>query len=196
MVVKELSIAFAGRGGQGIVFAATTLATALYRMGAYVAQLQSYGAEVRGGSVLAYVVLSKDRIENPFPEAFDIVVALHDAGVARRASSIRASKLILYEGELVKSLKDLSNAVPVPLVEDVMRRVGKEVVNAAALGVLAGLIPELRDGLRDVLKSGKGGDVNVAAFDIGVEKARSLNIPEGLKGVIEEVRNLLASLGK
>ncbi len=194
MVIRELSIAFAGRGGQGIVFAATTLATALYRAGAYVAQLQSYGAEVRGGSVLAYVVLSKNRIENPFPETFDIVITLHDAGVARRASSIRASRLIIYEEELVKSLAGLNNAVPVTLAEDVMRRVGKDVVNAAALGLLAGLAPELKDVLRDVLRSGKEGETNLAAFSIGFEKADSLSIPSELRAVIKDVRNLLASL--
>ncbi len=192
--LREYSIAFMGRGGQGIVFAATSLARAAFIRGAYVAQLQSYGAEVRGGSVLAYVVLSSKPIENPFPEEFNIAVALHEAGVKGRTEVIRRSSLIIYDEELVRSVRGLPQSIGLPIVKSAIRRVGKPVANAVALGVIAGIIPPLKNSIREVLSTGKEGEMNLRAEEVGEELAKELSLKGVGHEVIEEFIRMLNSL--
>ncbi|GEM_PF-682284 len=183
---QEHTIAIAGRGGQGVVLAATLLAKAAFKKGLYVAQLQSYGAEVRGGAVVAYVVLSKQPIENPYPESYDLVIALHEAGVARRRNEILASKAIIADEDLVK---------PIPQNNVIQAKIVKSgTPNMVALGVTAALIPALTEELRKEISKLRNAEENLKSFNTGLELgARLLSKHMKLKDVAENLTKLVSS---
>jgi 2-oxoglutarate ferredoxin oxidoreductase subunit gamma len=184
--IQERAIAIAGRGGQGVVLAATLLARAVFRKGLYVAQLQSYGAEVRGGAVVAYVVLSKQPIENPYPENYDLVIALHEAGVARRRNEILSSKVIVADEDLVKPVpKD--NVVQVKIVKS-------GTPNMVALGIIAAFIPAITEELRKEISKLWNAEENLRSFDTGIRiGVELLGKHTKLKEIVESLTELVSS---
>ncbi len=184
--VQEHTIAIAGRGGQGVVLAATLLARAAFKKGLYVAQLQSYGAEVRGGAVVAYVVLSKQPIENPYPENYDLVVALHEAGVARRRNEILSSKAIIADEDLVRSIpKD--NVIWVKIVKS-------GTPNMVALGIITAFIPAITEELRKEISKLWNAEENLRSFDTGIRiGVELLGKYTKLKDVAESLTKLVSS---
>ncbi len=133
-MVRELSAALLGMGGQGVVYAVTTLANALFKSGYYVSQLQSYGAEVRGGSVLAYVVFSKEPIENPFIDSFNYVAVLHSAGLRRWGRLVEGSEVVIVNEDLIPKELIKESWIKVPLTKLAPNR-----ESMAALGCLAAI---------------------------------------------------------
>ncbi len=167
----EIKIAFAGRGGQGIVTAARNLADAFFKAGYYVAQLQSYGAEVRGGSVIAYVIASEKGIENPFVEDFDIAFNLHDAGVKRWRSLFVNTKYVVRDPDLVKECMG-RECFDIKITSIAIQKTGKQIPNVLVLGMIGGLIPQLREYLTQsssiVLK-------NIELFEVGEKLGEELS---------------------
>jgi len=104
---KRLSVLFAGVGGQGIVLSAELLSEAVFRLGLEVAMLQGYGAEVRGGPVYAYVVISEERIENVFVEEFDAVFLLHRRPLEIWRHMFDLSKILIFDSDLVPTARGL-----------------------------------------------------------------------------------------
>ena len=184
--IREHTIAIAGRGGQGVVLAATLLARAAFKKGLYVAQLQSYGAEVRGGAVVAYVVLSRQPIENPYPESYDLVIALHEAGVARKKNEILSSKAIIADEDLVKPIpKD--NVVRVKVV-----RSGAP--NMVALGIITAFIPAITEELREEVSKLWNAEENLRSFDTGIRiGVELLGKHANLKDIAEDLAKLVSS---
>lgn len=164
---KELSVGLVGRGGQGILFATTILANALFNSGYYVAQLQNYGAEVRGGAVLAYVIYSTERIENPFIESFDSLVMLHDVKIEAWKKIIASSRTVIADEDIVRNPPP--HAIMLPLIKVAAERglSGKE--NVVALGCLAGMGVVGLDALQEVIPKGRDSGRNLAALRLGYE---------------------------
>ncbi len=165
------SIAFIGRGGQGIVFAATLLGEILFKSGYYVAQLQSYGAEVRGGSVIAYVVYGREPIENPFIEGFDYAIVLHEDGLKRWREHISRSKTVYVDSELVKTRLD--NMVETPLSRVAMENNVYDALNVVGVGLIHRIalknIP--LEVAEEVIKSKKRSQLNLKAYKLGYRLA-------------------------
>ncbi len=170
----KYSIAFLGVGGQGIVFVAEVLSEALFRQGKYVAQLQSYGAEVRGGTVLAYVVVDDEPIDNPFIEGFTIALILHKSVLSRWQSHIRNSQYVFADRDLVG---DVTESIGKPVVLVPIYRVSMEnsvsgSENIVALGFTYGtkLVSELDPAIvYEVLNRKAGAEKNIKAFRVGLE---------------------------
>ena len=162
---KELSVGLVGRGGQGIIFAATALANALFNSGYYVAQLQSYGAEVRGGSVLAYVIYSEERIENPFIESFDKLVMLHDVKIEAWRKLVESSRAVIADEDLVKNPPPHAIKLPITRVAAESGVGGRE--NVVALGCLAGMGVVSLEALERVLPKGRDSSKNITALKLG-----------------------------
>ena len=172
-----MSVAFGGSGGQGIVFAAEVLAETLFEHGLYVSQLQSYGAEVRGGSVLAYVVLDDKPIENPFIESFSIAVVLHRAVVARWRKHFENSSVLVVDSDLVGS--ELPNAVRLPIARKAMENGVGGAENVVAVGIALRLLPiEVpKDVVLRVLSKRRNFEINARALELGLslgEEAKNM----------------------
>ena len=154
-----------GRGGQGIVYAVSILAKTLFEEGYYVAQLQSYGAEVRGGSVFAYVVYGRNRIINPFVERLDHLVLLSDVKLDEWKNIISRSRLVLADHVLVR--EPPANALVAPFSKELIeaRLIGKE--SMAALGCLAALGVVDLGMLEDTVPKGADRERNLSAIRVG-----------------------------
>lgn len=172
----EIKIAFAGRGGQGIVTAARSLADAFFKIGYYVAQLQSYGAEVRGGSVIAYVIASEEEVENPFVEDFDIAFHLHDAGVRRWRRLFINTKYVVRDPDLVRECVG-KECFDVKATSIAVQKTGRQIPNVLVLGIISGLIPDLKN---NIIKASNIVQRNFELFtvgkEIGSELSRKINI--------------------
>jgi len=164
---KVLSVGLMGRGGQGILFATTVLANALFNSGYYVAQLQSYGAEVRGGSVLAYVIYSTERIENPFIESFNTLVMLHDVKIEAWKRITESSRIVIADEDLVKNPPPHAIRLPLIRVATEGGVSGKE--NVVALGCLAGMSVVSLEALERVIPKGRDAGKNISALRLGYE---------------------------
>jgi len=104
---KRLSILFAGVGGQGIVLSAELLSEAAFRSGLEAAVLQGYGAEVRGGPVYAYVVVSEEPIVNVFVEEFDAAFLLHRRSLDIWRHMFDSSRIVIFDSDLVPAARGL-----------------------------------------------------------------------------------------
>jgi 2-oxoglutarate ferredoxin oxidoreductase subunit gamma len=97
----DISVRICGIGGQGIVLAGNILAEALLRSYGYATTSASYGPEVRGTSVRADVLASRDWIAYPRAERPDFVIALaqkvYNAGLA----DFSKETVVLYDPVLV-----------------------------------------------------------------------------------------------
>ena len=69
-----------GIGGQGIAFSGWLLGYAATHSGLFSAVHHSYGAEVRGGSVISNIIISEEPILNPYINEFDVYLILHSIG--------------------------------------------------------------------------------------------------------------------
>lgn len=168
------SIAFLGRGGQGIVFAGTILSEIMFNEGYYVSQLQSYGAEVRGGTVIAYVVIDKKPIENPFIESFDIAIVIHEDGLKRWSQHIKRSKIVIVDRDLVKTR--YPNMVEAPLSEKALENNVYTSLNMVAVGLAIGIgnLSVDYNAIDAVLRTRKGYEHNIKAVKLGLDIAREL----------------------
>ncbi len=164
------SAGFLGIGGQGIVFATTVLGGALYRLGYYVAQLQNYGASVRGGAVYGYVVFDEDEIVNPFIEELEVLVILHEQGRRRWENIVRKSKKIIYDKDLVKPVE---NGIPMSIAEEADKHGVYRALNMVALGIASRIlgVKGIDEAVDEVLRSRKNYELNIKAYEIGLELA-------------------------
>ncbi len=169
------SAGFLGIGGQGIVFAATVLGEALYRLGYYVAQLQNYGASVRGGAVYGYVVFGDKEIINPFIEELDILVVLHEQARRRWENIVEKSSTVIYDKDLVKGIP---GGKPLPLASEADKNGVYKSLNMVALGVASRLlgVDGIDKAVDEVLGERKNYDTNIKAYRLGWRLAEDIRV--------------------
>ncbi len=166
----EKSILVAGIGGQGVVFAATTLAKALFLQDFHVAQLQSYGAEVRGGAVLAWVIYSESPVTCPFTDTYDLALFLHKAGLEEaRRKGLQWRQAIVDEDLVRPTGPHIFKAYPIHRLAREAGLEGRE--NIVAIGILAGLGHVDPKALEEVLSTGRGNANNLKALELGMRVA-------------------------
>ncbi len=173
------SAGFLGMGGQGIVFAATVLGESLYRLNYYVAQLQNYGASVRGGAVYGYVVFDENEIVNPFIEELEVLVILHDQGRRRWENIVGKSKKIIYDKDLVKPVE---NGVALPIAREADKHGVYKALNMVALGLASRIlgVKGIDEAVDYVLKTRRNYELNTKAYRLGAELAEKTGIREAL----------------
>ena len=123
------SVRFAGFGGQGLLTAGFILAEAagIYD-GNYVSQTQAYGAEARGGTSRADVVVSDKPIVYPKPIKLD-----------KYSSALVENGYLLADQTYVKNLH-VTEALLIPFTEIARDEIGNVVTaNVIALGALTEL---------------------------------------------------------
>ncbi len=135
----DTQVLIAGHGGQGIVFMGTLLAHAAMMEGKEVTFFPSYGAEMRGGTAHASVVVSTRRIASPIVEEPDILIVLNEPSLLRFESRVRANGQLFYNRSLVVSSpgRDDLNIIPVAATELAQKLGNPRIVNMVMLGAVA-----------------------------------------------------------
>ena len=98
----ETRIIIAGFGGQGIVLIGNVIARAAVIENKNVVGMVSYGAEMRGGTANASVVISDDEIFNPFVSCPDMAIILNQPSLDRFESQIEKDGLILTNTSMMQ----------------------------------------------------------------------------------------------
>ena len=93
---RELTVKFAGFGGQGILLMGQLLAEMGLREQMEVSWLPSYGPEMRSGSAHCHVTLSHERIGTPLISQPEVLVAMNELSLRKFAASVATGGLILY----------------------------------------------------------------------------------------------------
>ena len=127
-----------GLGGQGVILAGVLLGRAAVLQGMQAAGSNSYGAQARGSSCQAQVVISPDPIDYPHAEAPDLLVAMSQGAYDAYGELVAADGVILLDADLVtpRGLRQEKAArVTTTAVEDLGN---KQVANVVWVGVVAG----------------------------------------------------------
>jgi 2-oxoglutarate ferredoxin oxidoreductase subunit gamma len=97
----ETKIIIAGFGGQGVVVAGNIIARACVIEDKNVCGMISYGAEMRGGTANATVVISDEEIASPFVDRPDVVIIMNQPSLDKFEDMIVSGGLAVMNTSLV-----------------------------------------------------------------------------------------------
>jgi len=164
-------IRFHGRGGQGAVMAAQSLAAAAFREGYYALAFPHFGAERRGAPVLAFAriaegkIYEKTRVYHPnyvvvldpvLPELVNIQDGLVEGGMVIMNSPHKPEEVQLEKG---------TDAATVDATTIALETLGSPITNSAILGAFAKATGILK------IESVEQGIIDIFGPRIGMDKA-------------------------
>lgn len=136
MASKQAKIVIAGFGGQGIVLAGNIIARACVKEDKHVAGMVSYGAEMRGGTANATVIVSDEEIASPFVDKPNMAIILNQPSLDKFEDRIVSGGLAVVNSTLVMRdvVREDIEVVKVDALE-IARWLGNaRVANVVALG--------------------------------------------------------------
>ena len=176
--MKRLNqIRICGFGGQGVVLAGAILGHAGIKDGKWVAGSSSYGAQARGGSARADVVIGEERIVYPHVIEADILITLSQTAYETYTKELAEGGLVIFDEQLVNPKgAGAYRQVGVPATEAALGELGsKQAANIVILGASAALTAMAS---REALVSSivenvpeRFKDLNLRALDLGYRLA-------------------------
>ncbi len=130
-------VIIAGFGGQGIILTGRLLAQTAMNAGKEVTFMQSYGAEVRGGTANSMVVIADEPIASPLISNPDSLIALNKASMSKFAPTIKSGGLLVINSSLIDSKPDVDDSIDVLAIpaDDIAIELGSQKsTNMVALG--------------------------------------------------------------
>lgn len=178
MTDHETKIIIAGFGGQGVVVAGNIIARACVIEGKNVTGMVSYGAEMRGGTANATVVISDGEIASPIIEMPDIAIIMNQPSLEKFEDLIVSGGLAVLNTSLVDHNVQRQD-LDVAKIEasGIAHRLGNvRVANIVALGAFAARtnlleMSSLARGIEDLFSSKKAAmiDINKEALQQGAQ---------------------------
>ncbi|HBM14811.1 MAG TPA: 2-ketoisovalerate ferredoxin oxidoreductase [Lentisphaeria bacterium] len=99
--IGEHKVKIAGFGGQGIMSVGVLLANCAKNAGFNSTWLPSYGAEMRGGTAYASVVMSNDIIGTPVVDTPDVLIAMNSPSLDAFENSVTKGGTIIVNSSIV-----------------------------------------------------------------------------------------------
>lgn len=130
-------VIISGFGGQGILFGAKLLAQAAMMENKAVVMYPSYGAEVRGGTAHASVIIDHKPIGSPLVSSPDTLIILNRPSLVRFAKLLKKDGLLLVNTSLIQeNIKDFERdrrqkLIGIPAIE-----IAEHVGNAKAANMV------------------------------------------------------------
>lgn len=176
---KRFELRMTGSGGQGLILASIILAEAAIMEGKVVTQSQVYGAEARGGTTKAELIVSDRHIAYPKVTDPDLLAAMTSEGLKQYGGGISRRTEVIIDSSVmaIPDLLDEENCrglVALPIRSTVVARLQSELgLNVALLGIIQGLtsivgIESLRKAVAMHVKK-QFLDLNMKALGLGVE---------------------------
>ncbi len=178
MTNHETRIIIAGFGGQGVVVAGNIIARACVIEGKNVAGMISYGAEMRGGTANATVVISDREIASPFVERPDIAIIMNQPSLDKFEEMIVSRGLAVLNTSLVdRAVQREDLDVAEIEASGIAHRLGNvRVANIVAVGAFAARtnlleMSSLVRGIEDLFSAKKASlvDINKEALRQGAQ---------------------------
>lgn len=140
---KNIKIALAGEGGQGVQSIAEILAEAANKQGKKTIYIPNFGVEQRGGVSIAFVQISDEIIGFPRFKTAEILIALSLRAVERTKRYISNATMYIYDSSLitdkqieVEKLPKAKNIYAIPANEMAKTKLHPRVFNIIILGGL------------------------------------------------------------
>ncbi len=167
----HIEIRLSGFGGQGLGLAGFLLGKALSLYdGKEAVMTQAYGPEARGGASSSNVVVSDTRVDYPFVQRPDVLVAMSQEAYTKFRPTVKPDGLVIVDADLVTPLEDDALlAIPATrLAEDLGRRIVANVIMLGYFTHVTGIVSReaLEEALEDTL-SPKILPLNLKAFSAG-----------------------------
>jgi 2-oxoisovalerate ferredoxin oxidoreductase beta subunit len=144
----DVSVKFAGAGGDGAQTAAMLLTRTAINEGFDSTHIPSYGPESRGGTSYADVHVAREEVVSPASPEPHCLVAFNAPSLAKFGPLVAENGLVVYDSGTIDEVPELRpgvKVVPVPFGE-VAHHLGKTLVkNMVALGALqeaSRIVPE------------------------------------------------------
>ncbi len=188
MLDHSTNITIAGSGGQGIVVVGNLIARACVIEGKNVSGWVAYGAEMRGGTANATVVVSEEEIACPFVETPDMAIMLNQPSLERFESTIAAGGMVLLNTSTIQRPVQRDDLVQVhqPATELAHELGNLKVANIVALGAFIDhtqvvKADSIRQAIGDlfVAKNPKMIELNLKALDVGAANYRCQTVVKG-----------------
>lgn len=176
---KRFELRMTGSGGQGLILASIILAEAAMLEGKTVTQSQVYGAEARGGTTKAELIVSDRHIAYPKVTDPDLLAAMTNEGLKQYGGGISRRTEVIIDSSVmaIPDLLDEENCrglVALPIRNTVVARLQSELgLNVALLGIIQGLtsivrVESLREAVAMHVKK-QFLNLNMQALDLGIE---------------------------
>ena len=175
----EKDFIIAGFGGQGVLLAGEVLANGFMIDKKNVTWYPSYGAEMRGGTVNCFVVMSDEEVSAVQKSRADFIIVLNQASFDKFTSIVRPGGTIIVNTSLAvkNKIRDDINYVFAPITEMSGQVLGSvKMANILALGILSkasGLISldSLQSALNNVIPPHRANLIpkNIQALKLGYE---------------------------
>ena len=179
---ESLSIRFAGKGGQGIIFSGVALARAfsLYEgqgeiYHAY--QTQSYGPEARGGASKCDVKVSTDGNTYPFVEIPDYLIVMSQEAFDKYSTMTKPETVLFLDRGQAEGETNLKT-YRIPATEKADELEAKIVANVIILGAfveISRIVSKraMHEALHDISPKGTK-ELNKKAFRLGGALAKQI----------------------
>lgn len=199
--MKDYNIVITGVGGQGVLTASQILGWAALRAGYKVRVGEVHGMSQRFGSVIAYVRFGEDVYGAMVPEGkADVIMAFEPVEALRYINYLKEGGLVIANSKPILPVQVSMGLVKYPSMEEIRNIIENEfkakliAFNAEELAIKAGhaittntvLIgaltqtpefPLSAEHVKEVIRLSvppKAVEVNMKAFDLGVQAAREL----------------------
>lgn len=199
--MKDYNIVITGVGGQGVLTASQILGWAALRAGYKVRVGEVHGMSQRFGSVIAYVRFGEDVYGAMVPEGkADVIMAFEPVEALRYINYLKEGGLVIANSKPILPVQVSMGLVKYPSMEEIKNIIENEfkakliAFNAEELAIKAGhaittntvLIgaltqtpefPLSAEHVKEVIRLSvppKAVEVNMKAFDLGVQAAREL----------------------
>jgi 2-oxoisovalerate ferredoxin oxidoreductase beta subunit len=179
---EDISIKFAGAGGDGAQTIAMLTTKTAINEGWDSTHIPSYGPESRGGTSYADVHIAAGEVLSPASPRPHVLVAFNPPSVARFGPSVRPGGIMIYDSSVVTSAPDLGEGIGVvgvpcgAIAHELGNRVIKNMVALGAFRAATELFPResfmatLRAALKDRAQLI---DLNERAFERGERAYRA-----------------------
>lgn len=138
MIAETREIRLAGLGGQGVILAGLLLGQAAVLDGLFAAGSNSYGAQARGSTCQAELVLSPQAIDYPHVGHADLLVAMSQGAYDAFHADLAPGGRVLYDAGLVKPA-GLATEMGLAVTESAVKELGnKQAANVLWVGVVGG----------------------------------------------------------
>ncbi|AEH24396.1 indolepyruvate oxidoreductase subunit beta [Pyrococcus yayanosii] len=199
--MREYNIVITGVGGQGVLTAANILGWAALRAGYKVRVGEVHGMSQRFGSVIAYVRFGEDVYGAMVPEGKgDVILSFEPVEALRYINYLKKGGLVFTNARPIPPVQVSMGLAKYPSLDEIRRIVEEDfggrflAFDAEALAIKAGNVittnvvligaltqtpgfPLSADHVKEVIKVSvppKAVEVNMKAFDLGVQAAREM----------------------
>ncbi len=134
-----------GSGGQGLILGSIILAEAAIMEGKTITQSQVYGAEARGGTTKAELIVSNRPIAYPKVTDPDILAAMTDEGLKQYGGGITRKTLVIIDASSMTTPEFLNeenckDVLALPIRSMLLERLHSELgLNIVLLGIIQGI---------------------------------------------------------